>query len=76
MKWPPWLKPKHNSKPVSKVSPTLCPQCGDEMAFVEKNTMSGTDWRTYHCVRCNKEHDLDFGTALWKIMSDANKDDK
>jgi ribosomal protein S27AE len=50
-----------------------CPKCGNEMVFVEKNTMSGEDIRTYHCGRCDTEHDLNFGTALWKLMSDANK---
>jgi hypothetical protein len=45
------------------------------MAFVEKDTMNGDDIRTYHCNRCDTDHDLNFGTALWKLMSDANKPD-
>jgi hypothetical protein len=43
------------------------------MTFVEKNTMSGDDIRTHLCKRCDREHDLNFGTALWKIMSEADK---
>lgn len=56
-----------------KPSPTACPHCGREMIFVEKFTMSGDDRRTYRCEHCQKEHILDFGTALWKLLSDANK---
>jgi len=39
---------------------------------VEKFTMSDDDLRTYRCDRCREEHILDFGTALWKLMSDAD----
>lgn len=42
------------------------------MIFVEKFTMMGDDRRTYRCDRCRKEHIIDFGTAMWKLMSDAN----
>lgn len=52
-----------------------CPDCGKPMNLVEKNTMSGEDLRTYRCTPCDKEHDVNFGTALWKLMSDANKPD-
>ena len=52
-----------------------CPQCGQDMAFVEKDTMNGDDIRTYHCKRCGADHDLNFGTALWKLMSDADNPD-
>lgn len=72
MRWLSWLNPARARKPKS---PTACPQCGEEMVFVEKNTMSGDDIRTYLCKRCDTEHDLSFGTALWKLMSDANKPD-
>lgn len=70
MKWPSWLTPGYRRKPVS---PTACPQCSEEMIFVEKFTMMGDDRRTYRCDHCQKEHILDFGTAVWKLMSDANK---
>ena len=35
--------------------------------------MMGDDLRTYRCNCCRKEHIIDFGTAMWKLMSDANK---
>ena len=50
-----------------------CPKCGKEMRLIEKFTMSGDDMRTYRCDRCQEEHIVDFGTAMWKLMSDANK---
>lgn len=71
MKWPSWLRWRR--RPASQVSPTACPRCGNEMIFVEKFTMMGDDRRTYRCDHCQKEHILDFGTALWKLMADANK---
>lgn len=74
MKWPYWLRWRR--KPTSQASPTACPQCGKEMVFDEKFTMMGDDRRTYRCDHCQKEHILDFGTALWKLMSDANKTDR
>jgi hypothetical protein len=45
------------------------------MKFVEKFTMLGDDIRTYRCSECGLEYDLDFGIALWKLMSDVNKMD-
>ena len=53
-----------------------CPDCGKNMILLEKNTMSGEDLRTYRCDPCDKEHDINRGTALWKLMSDANKPDE
>jgi hypothetical protein len=35
--------------------------------------MSGDDMRTYRCDRCRQDHIVDFGTAVWKIMSDARE---
>ena len=72
MEWPSWLKLVRNrrSRPSS---PTACPACGEEMVYVEKYTMMGDDLRTYRCDRCQKEHTVDFGTAMWKLMSDAGK---
>lgn len=70
MKLPAWLKLGRARKPPS---PTACPSCGREMEFVEKFTMMGDDRRTYRCARCRQEHIVDFGIAMWKAMSDANK---
>ena len=55
---------------------TQCPKCGQEMIMVEKFTMTGQDMRTYRCDHCREEHIVDFGTALWKRLSDAGKPDK
>jgi len=43
------------------------------MSLLEKNTMSGEDLRTYLCRDCHEEHEVNLGTAFWKLMSDANK---
>ena len=37
--------------------------------------MSGYDMRTYRCDDCQEEHIVNFGPALWKVLSDANKPD-
>ena len=46
------------------------------MIRVEKFTMLGRDQRTYRCDVCQEEHEVDFGVALWKLMSDANKSEE
>jgi transposase-like protein len=74
MKWPSWFKPLRIRKLPTAASPTACPACGKEMVFVEKYTMSGDDLRTYRCPDCRKEHTIDFGTAMWKAMSDVNNE--
>jgi transposase-like protein len=73
MKWPPWLQPKSLRKPASEPSLTTCPKCSREMTLIEKFTMTGDDMRTYRCNHCREEHIVNFGAALWKIMSDANR---
>jgi transposase-like protein len=52
-----------------------CPTCGEAMDEIEKNTMSGRDMRTYRCDPCRLEHDVEYGTALWQVLSDANTSD-
>jgi predicted RNA-binding Zn-ribbon protein involved in translation (DUF1610 family) len=76
MKWPSWLKPGNRRKPASAVSLTQCPKCGREMIRIDKSTMSGRDMRTYRCDHCQEEQIVDYGIALWKVMSDANKSDE
>lgn len=73
MKWLSWFKSVFRREPIAVRSVTQCPTCGKEMIFVEKYTMMGDDLRTYRCKHCQKEHIVTFGTALWKLMSDANK---
>jgi ribosomal protein S14 len=72
MKWPSWFRRKAPAKP----SFTACPKCGREMAMIEKYTMSGDDLRTYRCEPCGEEHILNFGTALWKVLSDAREEEE
>ena len=76
MKWLSWLKRGRHRDPAAPASPTDCPECGNTMIFVEKYTMMGEDMRTYRCDHCKTEHIVDFGIALWKLMSDANKSDR
>ena len=73
MKWPSWLKLRHRREPPTQASRTACPRCGEEMVFVEKFTMTGDDIRIYRCNHCQQEHGIDFGVALWKVLSDANR---
>jgi hypothetical protein len=75
MKWPSWFKPSNRRKPA-RASLTQCHKCGTEMILVERSSMSGDDMRTYRCDRCRKEHIIDFGTALWKKISDAPRSDE
>ena len=75
MKWPSWLKLNYRRKPATTASLTQCPKCGEEMIRVEKFTMSGRDMRTYRCDHCQEEHIVNYGVALWKVLSDANKRD-
>jgi hypothetical protein len=37
--------------------------------------MTGNDMRTYRCDHCQKEHVVNFGPALWKVLSDARESD-
>jgi transposase-like protein len=76
MKWPSWFKLSYRRRPAPPASLTQCPKCGKEMIRVEKTTMSGRDMRTYRCEPCQEEHIVDFGIALWKVMSDANQPDE
>jgi DNA-directed RNA polymerase subunit RPC12/RpoP len=79
MKWPSWLTPKSRRQPSPPPAPepslTACPDCGREMDRIEKTTMTGYDMRTYRCEPCGKEHIINFGPALWKVLSDVNKTD-
>ena len=71
MNWSAWFKRRLRRKPPSL---TDCPKCGREMTMVDKDTMSGNDMRTYRCEHCNEEHIVNYGTALWKILSDSRED--
>jgi predicted RNA-binding Zn-ribbon protein involved in translation (DUF1610 family) len=73
MKLPSWIRLSYLRTPASKAFLTKCPKCGREMRLVDRSSMSGDDMRTYRCGHCQEEHILDFGTARWKILSDAGK---
>ena len=75
MKWPFSFNVIFRRKPTP--SPlTQCPVCGREMRLVERTTMTGDDMRTYRCGHCRQEHIVNFGTALWKVLSDAKERDE
>ncbi len=76
MKWPSWFKLSYHRKPIAAASLTQCPKCGKEMILVDKTTFTGDDMRTYRCDHCRQEHVVNFGTALWKVLSDARESDK
>ncbi len=73
MTWLSRLGSLFGRKPAAAPPFTACPQCADKMVFVEKYTMGGEDLRTFRCGRCQREHTLNFGPALWTYMSDADK---
>jgi ribosomal protein S27AE len=47
-----------------------CSKCGAEMVMTEKDTSSGRDMREYTCRQCGHSDWEEYGTALWKILSD------
>src|ERR1700686_4572915 len=75
MKLPSWIKRLYSRKPARPPSLTDCPKCGREMDMIDKSTMSGDDMRTYRCGHCQEEHIVNYGVALWKVLSDARNSD-
>jgi hypothetical protein len=73
MKLPNWIRLRYLSTPPSRAHLTKCLKCGDEMRLVDRSSMGGSDMRSYRCDRCEEEHILDFGTATWKLLSDARE---
>jgi DNA-directed RNA polymerase subunit RPC12/RpoP len=75
MKWPSWLTLTSRRRQAEPAEPSLtaCPTCGREMDRIDKSTMSGYDMRSYRCAHCGEEHFINFGPALWKILSDARE---
>lgn len=43
------------------------------MSLEEKDTSSGRDMRTYRCSACGRTEDVDYGIALWQVLSDARE---
>ena len=56
------------------MSDVTCPECSVEMYQIEKTTFTGREIREYQCPRCQRTLIIDCGVALWKILSDANRD--
>jgi len=67
------MKPPPLNDPGSQPLLSDCPKCGKAVRLVERSSMSGDDMQTYRCEDCQGEHIMNFGTALWKILSDARK---
>jgi DNA-directed RNA polymerase subunit RPC12/RpoP len=77
MKWPSWLMPRFRRQaPPPEPSLTACPDCGREMDLIDRTTFTGNDMRTYRCEHCGEEHIVNFGPALWQILSDARAAEK
>jgi len=51
-----------------------CRKCGAEMVMTEKDTSSGRDMREYECRQCGHSDWEEYGTALWKILSDGREE--
>ena len=78
MKWPFPFKGLFARKPPApsaQPSLTQCSVCGREMELIEKTTMTGNDMRTYRCAHCQREEVVDFGKALWQVLSEAREKD-
>lgn len=45
------------------------------MEQIEKTTFTGRDMREYQCPKCGHTKILDWGKALWEILSEANRQD-
>ena len=75
MRWPFSFGAIFRRKPAAPPSLTQCSQCGREMDLIERTTMTGSDMRTYRCEHCQREEIVNFGPALWKVLSDARDSD-
>lgn len=56
------------------MSETICEDCKVEMEQIEKTTFTGREIREFECPICKRTRIIDCGEALWKVLSDANKD--
>ena len=52
-----------------------CPECGGGVEELDKDTSSGRDIRFLSCSACPWSDFVDVGIALWKAMSEANKNE-
>jgi|GEM_PF-2250178 len=56
------------------MSEDVCPHCGGELVFEEKNTFTGREMREYRCVKCRQSVVEDRGVALWQVLHDTNEE--
>jgi acyl carrier protein len=45
-----------------------CVDCRKPMTFVEKDTSSGTEYRTFRCPGCGREGNVRAGIAMWAAL--------
>ena len=45
-----------------------CLDCRQPMTFVEKDTSSGTEYRSYSCSECRRVGNVRASVAMWKAM--------
>ena len=62
------------SLPRAKVADEVCPKCGGELRFLEKDTSSGREYREYRCNQCGEYVTLGGNVALWQMLHDANEE--
>ena len=46
-----------------------CPECGNAVEELDKDTSSGRDLRFFKCTICSWSDFIDVGIALWKALS-------
>lgn len=51
-----------------------CPDCGREMVWIAKGTITGREICDYYCSACGLIAVVDDGVALWKIIGSSPKD--
>jgi len=56
------------------VAEDVCPDCGGELRFEEKDSSSGRDMREYRCVECGRSVTEDRGKALWQILHEDREE--
>jgi hypothetical protein len=50
-----------------------CPECGGAVQDLDKDTSSGREVHFLKCSACSWSEFVDVGIALWKALSEGNK---
>ena len=73
-------QPQETNYPASSrltaMADTVCPDCAIEMDQIERTTFTGRDMREYQCPKCGRKQIVDYGKALWQILSEANEESR